>query len=97
MRPLRILWVKVGGLWPPTTGGRLRTLHMIAELSQRHRVSLLTTRLPADDPASLRARLPACERIEALNETVQFHAREALRLIEEMAKPKAPKPKGTTP
>jgi len=66
MRPLRILWVKVGGLWPPNTGGRLRTLHMIAELSRRHRVSLLTTRFPADDPASLKAWLPTCERIEAI-------------------------------
>ena len=66
MRPLRILWVKVGGLWPPTTGGRLRSLHMIAELSQRHRVSLFTTRHPTDEPASLRARLSACERVEAL-------------------------------
>jgi glycosyltransferase involved in cell wall biosynthesis len=66
MRPLRILWVKVGGLWPPNTGGRLRTLHMIAELSRRHRVSLLTTRLPADDSANLEARLPACDRIEAI-------------------------------
>lgn len=41
--------------------------------------------------------IATCERIEALNETVQFHAREALRLIEEMGKPKAPKPEGTTP
>ena len=29
MKPLQILWVKVGGLWPPTTGGRLRSLHML--------------------------------------------------------------------
>lgn len=70
MRPLRILWVKVGGLWPPTTGGRLRSLHMIAELSRRHRVSLLTTRHPADDLAALRARLPACERVEAIPYTL---------------------------
>jgi glycosyltransferase involved in cell wall biosynthesis len=70
MRPLRILWVKVGGLWPPTTGGRLRSLHMIAELSQRHRVDLLTTQRLADEAASLRARLPACERIDALPYTL---------------------------
>ncbi len=62
MRPLRILWVKVGGLWPPNTGGRLRSSHMIAELSRRHRVSLITTRHPADDSTGLAARLPACER-----------------------------------
>ena len=39
---------------------------MIAELSQRHRVDLLTTQPPADEPASLKARLPACERIDAI-------------------------------
>jgi glycosyltransferase involved in cell wall biosynthesis len=66
MRPLRILWVKVGGLWPPNTGGRLRTLHMIAELSQRHRVSVITTRHPADESTGLRTRLPTCEGIDAV-------------------------------
>jgi glycosyltransferase involved in cell wall biosynthesis len=39
---------------------------MIAELSQRHRVAVLTTRHPADEPAGLKARLPGCERIEAI-------------------------------
>ena len=27
---MRILWVKMGGLWPPTSGGRLRSLHMLS-------------------------------------------------------------------
>ena len=58
MRPLRILWVKVGGLWPPTTGGRLRSLHMLDELSRRHRVGLVTTHQPADDPAGFVAGAP---------------------------------------
>jgi glycosyltransferase involved in cell wall biosynthesis len=66
MRPLRILWVKIGGLWPPNTGGRLRSLHMIDELSRRHRVGLVTTHQPADDPAGLVSRLPACERIDSI-------------------------------
>ena len=89
MRPLRILWVKVGGLWPPTTGGRLRSLHMIAELSQRHRVTLLTTRHPADEPASLRTRLPACERVESLPYTLpkQGSARFALAVARSWASP----------
>jgi glycosyltransferase involved in cell wall biosynthesis len=39
---------------------------MIAELSLRHRVTLLTTQPPADEPASLRARLPDCERIDVI-------------------------------
>lgn len=60
---MRILWVKVGGLWPLNTGGRLRSFHIVSELSRRHRVTLLTTHGPADDPAGLAAALPRCERV----------------------------------
>jgi glycosyltransferase involved in cell wall biosynthesis len=67
MRPLRILWVKVGGLWPPTTGGRLRSLHMLDELSRRHPVGLVTTHQPGRDPAGLVSRLPGCERIDSIS------------------------------
>ena len=63
---MRILWVKVGGLWPLNTGGRLRSFHIISELSRRHRVTLLTTHGPADDPAGLRAALPRCESVSSL-------------------------------
>jgi glycosyltransferase involved in cell wall biosynthesis len=66
MRPLRILWVKVGGLWPPTTGGRLRSLHMLDQLSRCHRVGLVTTHPPGGDPAGLVSRLPACGRIDSI-------------------------------
>ena len=58
---MRILWVKVGGLWPLNVGGRLRSFHIIAELSRRHHVSVLTTHAPGDDPRELRAELPRCE------------------------------------
>ncbi len=58
---MRIVWVKVGGLWPPETGGRLRSLHLVSELSRRHAVTLLTTHGGADDPAELARRLPRCE------------------------------------
>ncbi len=64
--PLRILWVKVGGLWPLNTGGRLRTFHTIAELSRRHQVMLVTTHAPGDDGHALGARLPECERVISL-------------------------------
>ena len=89
MRPLRILWVKVGGLWPPNTGGRLRTLHMIAELSQRHRVSVITTRHPADESTGLRTRLPACEGIDAVPYTLpkQGTSRFALAVARSWASP----------
>ena len=63
--PKRILWVKVGGLWPLNTGGRLRSFHIISELSRTHRVTVLTTHGPADDPEGLKAHLPNCTRVES--------------------------------
>ena len=60
---MRILWVKIGGLWPLNMGGRLRSFHAIAELAKRHRVTVLTTHGPADDPEGLKANLEDCERI----------------------------------
>jgi glycosyltransferase involved in cell wall biosynthesis len=63
---MRLLWIKVGGLWPANTGGRLRSLHLLAELSRRHRLTLLTTHAPGEDPQGLRRRLPHCERIVSL-------------------------------
>ncbi len=62
---LRIVWVKVGGLWPPTSGGRLRSFHMLAELSKRHRVTLLTTHDAGDEPAELTRALSSCERVQS--------------------------------
>lgn len=58
---VRILWVKVGGLWPLTAGGRIRSFHTISELARRHRVTILTTHGPGEDPDALAARLPHCE------------------------------------
>ena len=63
---MRILWVKVGGLWPPETGGRLRSFHILAELAKQHRVTLLTTHGPDEDADELRRRLPQCERVLSL-------------------------------
>ena len=89
MRPLRILWVKVGGLWPPNTGGRLRSLHTIAALSERHRVGLITTHPPGDDPSHLRTRLPACDWIDAIPDALpkQGTARFALAVASSWATP----------
>lgn len=61
--PMRILWVKIGGLWPLNMGGRLRSFHTIAQLARRHRVTVLTTHGPADDPHGLAQQLAACERV----------------------------------
>ena len=60
---MRILWVKVGGLWPLHTGGHLRSFHLIKELSRRHRVTVLTTHGPGDDPRGLADNLAECERV----------------------------------
>ena len=62
---MRILWVKVGGLWPLDTGGRLRSFNLLSELSQRHQVSVLTTHLPGEDPDELSRQLPRCERVRS--------------------------------
>ena len=63
MRRLRILWVKVGGLWPVHTGGRLRSFHIVSELAREHRVTLLTTHGLDDRPEGLADQLPQCERV----------------------------------
>jgi glycosyltransferase involved in cell wall biosynthesis len=59
-RSLRILWVKVGGLWPLNTGGRLRSFHIISELSRHHAVTVLTTHEPEEDGNALAQHLPRC-------------------------------------
>lgn len=63
---MRIVWVKVGSLWPLNTGGRIRSFNILKELSRRHRVVLLTTHGPGDDPEALAARLAFCERVVSL-------------------------------
>jgi polysaccharide biosynthesis protein PslH len=57
---MRVLWVKPGGLWPGNTGGRLRSLHMVRELSKSHDVTVLTTHSSNEDTAMLRENLPHC-------------------------------------
>jgi sugar transferase (PEP-CTERM/EpsH1 system associated) len=63
---MRILWVKVGGLMPLNTGGRLRSFHLISELSKRHRVTVLTTHGPGDDVVALMERLRGCEEVASV-------------------------------
>src|SRR5688500_2501193 len=63
---MRILWVKMGGLWPSTTGGRVRSLQIVSALSRHHRVTLVTTHGPGDDPAGLAAQLPDCQRVVSI-------------------------------
>ena len=64
--PMRILWVKMGGLWPPTSGGRTRSLQILSQLSHRHELTLVTTHATGDDPAGLARRLP---RVRVISES----------------------------
>jgi glycosyltransferase involved in cell wall biosynthesis len=57
---MRILWVKMGGLWPPTSGGRIRSLEILSAMSRQHEVTVLTTHGLEDDPDGLVQRLPRC-------------------------------------
>ncbi len=86
---MRILWVKVDGLWPLNSGGRLRSLHMIAELTRRHRVTVVTAHGPQDDAAGLAARLAACERVISLPYAAPRHgsARFAYALVRSWLSP----------
>ena len=63
---LRILWVKVGGLWPLNTGGRLRSFHIISQLSRHHDVTVLTTHEPEEDGKALAQHLPRCAHVTSV-------------------------------
>lgn len=67
---MRILWVKMNGLWPANTGGRVRSLQILSALSQRHRVTLVTTHGSGDDPSGLQQALAGCHRIYSIPFTV---------------------------
>src|SRR4029077_11877563 len=54
------------GLWPANTGGRVRSLQIISALSQRHRVTLVTTHGAGDAPGGLSRHLPGCYRIHSI-------------------------------
>lgn len=60
---MHILWAKMGGLWPATTGGRVRSLQIISELARRHTVTVITTHGAGDDPDGLERRLPEGTRL----------------------------------
>ncbi len=68
---MRILWVKMGGLWPATTGGRVRSLQLLSHLSRRHSVTLVTTHATGDDPDGLVRRLGDCQRVISVPHALQ--------------------------
>jgi glycosyltransferase involved in cell wall biosynthesis len=79
VRPLRILWVKVGGLWPLNTGGRLRSFHLIRELSRHHQISVITTHHPEEASAELARQLPNCRDVTSLPHASTKH--DSLRFL----------------
>ncbi|MDN5864208.1 MAG: glycosyltransferase family 4 protein [Gammaproteobacteria bacterium] len=62
---MHILWVKMGGLWPLTSGGRLRSFNIVNELARHHDVSVLTTHGDGEDPQELALQLEHCRRVES--------------------------------
>lgn len=63
---LRLLWVKMGGLWPTTSGGRLRSYHIINALSRHNDVTVLTTSPTEEEGLLLKDHLPFCRRVKSL-------------------------------
>jgi polysaccharide biosynthesis protein PslH len=56
--PLRILWIKSGGLLPLDTGGKIRSYQLAKELARKHEVTLFTFYPElSDDPHSELARI----------------------------------------
>src|SRR3982751_929903 len=60
---MRILWLKMGGLWPVNTGGRRRSCEILSELSQLRQVVVVTPGGPGDEPDGLATYLTRAERV----------------------------------
>jgi sugar transferase (PEP-CTERM/EpsH1 system associated) len=39
---MKLLWVKAGGLFPPDTGGKIRSFQILKQLARRHEITLFT-------------------------------------------------------
>src|SRR5262249_59642098 len=55
---VRLIWIKVGGLWPVNTGGRIRSFHMLREPTRPPENNPLTSHGPAGGPPGPRAGPP---------------------------------------
>jgi sugar transferase (PEP-CTERM/EpsH1 system associated) len=67
---MRLVWIKVGGLWPLNTGGRLRTFELLSALSASHDITLVTSHADASDAAMLTAKLPQVRRVVSVTHHV---------------------------
>jgi glycosyltransferase involved in cell wall biosynthesis len=70
---MRVLWIKMGGLWPVDTGGRRRTFQTLEELSRRHEVVVVTTHPPHEDGSALARHLPGCREVRSQPHDVPKH------------------------
>lgn len=70
---MRILWVKLGGLWPLDSGGRLRSFNLLRELSREHDVTVVTTREPRAPEGILHKELPDCRKIIEVSHRLVKH------------------------
>lgn len=64
---MRILWVKIGGLWPPNAGGRLRSFHIVRELARHHELTVLTTHSSSEEASGQPAGLGSCIEVVSLS------------------------------
>jgi len=85
--PWRILWVKAGALHPPDTGGKIRTLSMLRELSRWHQVTFLGLQPegvelhPDESPDPYAREKIWIEKPEPARKSAQFFLRLALNLL----------------
>jgi glycosyltransferase involved in cell wall biosynthesis len=70
---MRIVWMKMGGLWPLNTGGRQRSFQILSSLARRHQMTVVTTHGRDDDPDGLKDALRDCEEIVSLPYRVPKH------------------------
>lgn len=78
---MRILWVKIGGLWPLNSGGRLRSFNLLRELSREHDITVATTREPWVQGGELSKQLPDCRSIIEVPHRVVKHSNPLFPLL----------------
>ena len=85
---MRILWLKSDLLLPLDKGGKLRTWHLMRHLAQRHEITYLAFKEPAQPAADVEgmrevaARVETVTRSEPAKGTLRFYADAALHLVD---------------
>jgi sugar transferase (PEP-CTERM/EpsH1 system associated) len=85
---MRILWLKSDLLLPLDKGGKLRTWHLMRHLAQRHEITYLAFKEPAQPAADVEgmrevaARVETVTRSEPAKGTLRFYADAAMHLVD---------------